>query len=207
MDFQDYNKTFKEMYKDYFKLNDLISQLRIIKVETFLGNNTKEKESNNLVKEYQVLQLKTLARISKLKEYFVENNKEFNYMNFRVSLSFFNGYSIMENNPIMTLNDYKKVDSNFLNQYKGELVKMLMLKEEQYKILDNLLVADKKQYFKMFNEDIENSKNTDSKAKTIIARYNKIYIQSQNILLKVNSAKSEIGVIDKVLEESNIKTL
>ena len=128
-------------------------------------------------------------------------------MNFRVSLSFFNGYSIMENNPIMTLNDYKKVDSNFLNQYKGELVKMLMLKEEQYKILDNLLVADKKQYFKMFNEDIENSKNTDSKAKTIIARYNKIYIQSQNILLKVNSAKSEIGVIDKVLEESNIKTL
>ena len=43
MDFQDYNKTFKEMYKDYFKLNDLISQLRIIKVETFLGNNTKKR--------------------------------------------------------------------------------------------------------------------------------------------------------------------
>jgi|GEM_PF-6959764 hypothetical protein len=205
MDFLTYNKNFLQMQKDYFKLDDIIAKVRTLKTNAKKNENTSEiaNKYEEYATNYSELKSKVYANALRLKEYFVENNEEFDESNFKVNLSFYHGYSIMESTRIFDKDDYKSLNVDHLNNYKQEINNIMLAKKEQYNAFDTLLKADKKLFSKEFGEDVQKSKIDDERAKSIKARYKKTLNQRENIYKKMQFIKKEIATIDQAVLEAS----
>ena len=207
MDYELYSKNFWQMQKDYFALDDLMTKMRTLKVEAYLTDGGQVSQYDTYAKEYTETKARVFANVNRLKEFFVENNEDFDYINFKNSLSFYNGYSIMEEIHLLSKSDYKKLNATFLNQYKEEIAMILITKKGQYDALNTSMEGDKKQYIEEFKEDIRNSNITASKPQAMRAKYEKTLIQRENVYKKLHFVEKEAKIIDEVLEQFEIKTL
>jgi hypothetical protein len=200
-----YNKTFLQMQRDYMELNDLIAKMKETQLKQYISEDGATSQYEKYKNEYNKLNSKIYATAMSLKEYFVENNEEFNKTNFNFSLSFFNGYAIMENTPMMQVSDYQKLNSEFLEDYKEDLKKILVAKKEQYNALNSVLRAQKQQYNQEFKEDVQKSNNTSARGKALISKFAKDLNQREAIYKKVHFIEKEIKTIDSVLGQYQIK--
>ena len=111
----------------------------------------------------------------------------------------------MENTPLMMRSDYQKLNAEFLEEYRGELEKILVAKKEQYNAVNAQLRVQKKQYKEEFNDDILKPNNTSPRAKALLSKFGKDLNQKEAIYKKVYFVEKEINTIDSVLEQYNIK--
>ncbi|PKK95915.1 MAG: hypothetical protein CVV59_01255 [Tenericutes bacterium HGW-Tenericutes-4] len=200
MNYSEYVKTFTQMQQDHFNLNQMVNDIKIVRMQQFLGQTEENEQSINLVENYSKLKVKILATASRLKEFFVEHNEEFSYPMFKVSLEFFNGYSLQENVVLMEKRDYQKINKTFLREYKQSLYTFIENKKGQFDKLTEELNKTEKIYGQQIGEPLKNSENMESRATTLKSKYTKDYNQREAISNKLHFMEKEVDLIKYVLE-------
>ena len=199
MNYTEYIKAFTQMQQDHFKLNEMQNDIKIDNMQQYLGQVEKSPQSVYLSEEFNKLKVKVLATANRLKEFFVENNKEFSYPMFKVSIEFFNSYAMEEQTVLMGMCDYKKLNSAFLEEYKEGLLITLKNKQNQYDRLTKELEKTENTYEQEVGEPLNNSESKNPKATVLKAKYRKDYYQREAIFNKLHFIKKEVETIDEVL--------
>lgn len=202
MNYTEYAKAFTQMQQDHFKLNQMANDINIFNMQQYLGQAEESKDSIYLIEEHKKLKVKVLATANRLKEYFVDNNEEFSYPMFKVSLEFFNHYSMEEKVVLMEKVDYEKINKVFLEEYKQGFYVTLSNKQNQYNKLTQELEKTEDTYKKEVGESINNSESKHPKATALKSKYRKDYYQREAIFNKLYFMEKEMALIDYVLEDN-----
>jgi len=199
MNYTEYVKAFTQMQQDHFKIQEMANDIKIVNMQQYLGQVDETQESLYLKEEFNKLKVKVLATVSRLKEYFIDNNEEFSYPMFKVSIEFFNSYAMAEQTVFIEKYDYEKLNKAFLEEYKEGLTVTLNNKQNQYDRLTKELEKTESAYEKEVGEALNNSENKNPKATSLKAKYQKDFYQRENIFNKLYFIKKEVATINEVL--------
>lgn len=205
MDYQTYENTFLSVQKDYKEMKELQENAKAYVAEGYVSGDMEATQYEDFKKAYNKLKVKTYAGVSRLKEYFVENNEEFSKEMFVKSVQFFSRYSINERVYVLDKQDYQYLNAEFLEDYRNSLSKIEQEKNEQYKEISVSLRQKAKEFKQKFNEHIQRTENTSEEALLLKEAFYVELFDREDVYKDLFFAQKEGNLIDEVLMQYEIK--
>ncbi|MGD9901212.1 MAG: hypothetical protein AB7S44_01575 [Spirochaetales bacterium] len=189
--------TVKKEYEELAKLKKIMLDLQAKNLVDFGSFKT---QYDDAMIRHTELNARLWDSMTSLKEEFVTNNNTFtNYFVFQGVLDFFNTYAIMENLTLFKVEDYAKLNLDFLRQYQQGLNGVYVRKEKQYQDICKDLKGQEDYYLDFYMQPITEHETTSPRALNLQVRHKATEKNKTLSQMKVNAIKKTLDTLDQVL--------